>query len=260
MKRLIFSLFNNITIPHTSVPQSKKDSFHEFYDRLVEAQKAYAHRCGAEYIHYTPEINDYDDIQFEKLYRFEELTNDYDEIVYLDLDVIPTTEENVFDRHASNENVGVHFIDVQPNWGKRNRYDEWWVTAYNLDKMNMVVKTCAKNSMLMLKDISGDNRIANTGVMIGNKNSIQNLCLSERLKKAEEIFEDAKDDNLYPKEIASLFSRNNEVYFSFIKEFYNVSINPIGLGWNFILDEMCTGKRPGIHMHHAVNKDFKVFF
>ena len=149
---------------------------------------------------------------------------------------------------------------MQPNWGKRNRYDEWWVTAYDLDKMNMVVKTCAKNSMLMLKDISGDNRIANTGVMIGNKNSIQNLRLSERLEKAEEIFKDAKEDNLYPKEIASLFSRNNEVYFSFIKEFYNVSINPIGLGWNFILDEMCTGKRPGIHMHHVVNKDFKLFF
>lgn len=258
MKRIVYSIFNNITIPHQSVPESKKDAFHEYYDRLVETQKQYAHDCGAEYAHFRPFINDYDDIQFEKLYRFEELSNDYDEVVYLDLDVIPTTDQNIFDRHASHKNIGVHFIETRPYWGERID-GTWWVNLLKLDKMNMVVKTCAKNAMLLIEGLNGNNKIANTGVMVGNKNSIQDLNLTERLNFADKVFQEARLDNIYPYEIASCFERNNEVYFSFIQEFYDVPINPIGLGWNYIIDDTFTTRQIGAHLHHVVNKKFNFF-
>ena len=258
MKRIVYSIFNNVTIPHQSVTQSKKDSFHKYYDRLVATQKQYAYDCGAEYVHFKPSIPDYDDIQFEKLYRFEELTEDYDEIVYLDLDVIPTTKQNVFDKHASNEHVGVHFIDTKPNWGEKV-YGDWWVNTINFDKMNMVVKACCKNAMLSLEGINGNNQIANTGVLIGNKNSIQDFRLTERIDYADKIFNEALEDNLYPKEIASSFSKNNEVYFSFIKEFYDIPINRIGLSWNWIIDNTFSTQHLGASFHHVVNKDFSQF-
>lgn len=258
MKRIIFSLYNEVSIPHQSVPQSKKDAFHEFYDRLVDTQKQYAYQCGAEYVSFSPRINDYDDIQFEKLYRFEQLTEDYDEIVYLDLDVIPTTKANIFARHASADYVGAHFIETKPYWGERID-GKWWVDVLQLDKMNMVVKACAKNAMLLLEGKAGNYEIANTGVLVGNKNSIQDFRLTERLEYADKVFAEAIEDNLYPEQIASSFTRNNEVYFSFIKEKYDIPINPIGLGWNYIIDDTYTTTQIGAHLHHVVNKNFTQF-
>lgn len=257
MKRIIYSIWADVH-RHTSSPQEKKDAFAKYKDRLISAHKDYANLCNAEYHCFTPSIPDYDDLQFEKLYRFEDLANEYDEVVYLDLDVIPTSAQNIFDKHATHKYVGAHFIDTKPNWGERV-YGDWWIDTIDFDKMNMVVKACCKNAMLLLEGISGNNQIANTGVLVGNKNSIEDFRLSERLDYADTIFDEALVDNIYPKEIASSFSRNNEVYFSFIKEFYKIPINPIGLSWNWIIDNTFSTKHLGASLHHVVNKDFSRF-
>jgi hypothetical protein len=257
MKRIIYSIWADVQL-HQSSPQKKKDAFAQYKSKLIASQKKYAHFCGADYHCFSPSIPDYDDLQFEKLYRFEELSEEYDEIVYLDLDVIPTTKQNIFDRHAAHSAVGVHFINAEPYW--KERIDgSWWVDVIQLDKMNMVVKTCCKNAMLMLEGNAGNNSIANTGVLVGNKNSIQNFKLIERLESVQPYFEEALTDNIYPEKIASKFERNNEVYFSFIQEFYEIPINPIGLGWNYIIDETFTTKQIGANLHHVVNKKFDLF-
>jgi len=259
MKRIIFSVWNDVTKEHQSVPNKKKQAFAEYKDQLILAQKMYAHDCGADYNVFTPETGDYDDIQFYKLEMFEKLSEVYDQIVYFDLDVIPTTQTSIFEKHAYHEGIGVHFIENNPMWGHRVN-DKWWVDEYQLDRMNRIVKTCTKNAMLSLEDINGDNCVANTGVLIGNKNSIQNLNLIERLAYADKIFEEAKEDNIYPEEISKHFARNNEVYFSFIKERFNIPINRIGLGWHYIVDETYPFRTAGAHITHVVNKDFKKYF
>lgn len=252
MKRIIFSVWSEVTDKHQSVPDSKKLAFFQYQEQLMSVQKRYAQLCRAEYELFEPDLSNYDDIQFFKLKKFEELSRYYDEIVYFDLDVIPTTRSNIFEKHANNSALGIHFIDVNINWKQ--------IFEYNLDKMNMVVKTCAKNSMLHLHDLTGENSIANTGVMIGNKNSIENFRFSERLEKADEIFALAKNDNIYPDTISTHFDRNNEVYLSFIKEFYGIPINRIGLGWNYIVDNSFPNWTAGAHITHVVNKKFKNYF
>lgn len=257
MKRIIYSIWADVRL-HQSSPQEKKDSFAEYKHKLLAAQKRYAHACGAEYHCFMPSIPDYDDLQFEKLYRFEDLANEYDEVVYLDLDVVPTTNENIFDKHANRNNVGAHFIEFEPYWNEKID-GKWWVEVFKLDEMNRIVKGSCKNAMLMIEGKTGKNSIANTGVLVGNKNSIQNFRLIERLQLAENTFQEALEDNIYPEKIASKFTRNNEVYFSFIKEMYDIQINPIGLGWNYIIDETFTTSQIGAHLHHVVNKDFTMF-
>lgn len=244
MKRIIFSLFTDISVQHQSVTYRKQNAFAKYKDKLIAAQKEYAHLCGAEYIHFEPKMPDYDELQFEKLYRFVELSNNYDEVVYLDLDVIPTTRTNIFDKHAD-KGIGVHFIETKDN--------------KSYDKMNMYVKACNKNAMLLLHDIVGTNEVANTGVLIGNKNSIQDLDLFNRIKEANDTFDSAIRDNIYPYKIASHFERNNEVYFSYIKELYNVPINPIGLAWNYIVDDTFPFRTAGAHLTHVVNKRFSEY-
>jgi len=277
MKKIIFSVWANITEEHSSVPDSKKQAFAEYKDRLIAAQKQYAHFCSAEYHIFEPNIFNYDDVQFYKLNKFESLAADYDEVVYFDLDIIPTTNLSIFDKHASNPGLGVHFIDVNPRWRYRNDpgsnkltanpyhddlgyYAEWWVTAHGgFDKMNMVVKSCIKNAMLDIVGFKKDNMIANTGVLIGNKNSIEHLKFQERFFEVDEIFKEAKEDNIYPEEISSCFDQNNEVYLSFMKDYYNIPINKISLAWNWIIDETFTTKTNGAYLHHIVNKNFKMF-
>ena len=257
MKRIIFSVWADVTEKHQSVPHEKKLAFTQYKDKLVNAHKRYATLCNSEYHIFSPELSNYDDIQFYKLNKFEELTQTYDEVVYLDLDVVPTSSTNIFDVHASNKHIGVHFIDVNPRWYQRVE-DNWWIDSIELDKMNMVVKSCCKNAMLNLVDVSGNNSIANTGVLIGNKNSIQDFNLSERLVFADKIFYEAKDDNIYPNDISNHFEKNNEVYFSFIKEYYNLEINKIGLSWNWIIDRTFSNKGVGVHLQHVVNKKFSM--
>lgn len=258
MKRIIFSVWSDVTEEHQSVPNTKKQAFAEYKDRLIEAQKKYAHLCGAEYEIFQPEISNYDDIQFYKLHQFENLTRDYDEIVYLDLDVIPTTKENIFKRHAYKENVGAYFVDVNPNWTNRIN-DTWWIDTMNLDKMSMIVKLCCKKAMLDLNDVYGDNTIVNTGVLIGNKNSIENFRLIERLEEADQVFKETLEDNMYPPDISNNFARNNEVYFSFITECYGVPVNNIHLSWNWLVDRVFSSKNPNAYLQHVVNKKFSVF-
>jgi hypothetical protein len=259
MKRIIFSVWNDVTEEHQSVPDKKKQAFAQYKDKLISTQKEYATKCSADYNIFTPTSGNYDDIQFFKLEMFEKLTDEYDEVVYFDLDVIPTTKTNIFERHAGNPAVGAHFIENNPMWGYRVN-EKWWVNEFKLDRMNRIVKTCAKNAMLTLEDISGDNHIANTGVLIGNKNSIQDFRLSERLVYADKIFEEAKEDNIYPEEIGKHFAKNNEVYFSFIKERFDVPINRIGLGWHYIVDETYPVQIIGAHITHVVNKKFENYF
>jgi len=97
MKRIIYSIYTSTVDPHKSSTDYKKAQFEKYKHCLEKTHKDYAYMCNADYdLEITPET-DYDKIQFDKIKKLQYLIKYYDEVLYLDFDVVPTTNKNIFD-------------------------------------------------------------------------------------------------------------------------------------------------------------------
>ena len=252
MKRIIFSVWSDLIDSHPSATKEKVTSFNLYKDKLIEKQKEYAQLCNSDYEVFTPDQNNYVDVQFYKLFQTENLLSQYDEVLYLDLDVIPKTDKVIFDTFNL-DNVSVYQMPIGvTKWLRSN-------IRYNLcDSMNKYYKLCCKKAMLLLDEISGNDTVANTGVFLLNKKSAEYLRFSERLPAVQNKFLEAIEDNLYPEELSSCWVRNNEVFLSYIIERYSVPNNDIGQPWNYILDHFIKYPTDACYFQHQVNKDFEI--
>ena len=181
MKKIIYNVWSDLKIPHTSVPEHKKDSFAKYKNQLIDIQKEYACACGADYEIFNPPVHDYVNVQFHKLFKFEQLTEYYDKVVYLDVDVIPITKKNIFDQFNFN-NICVYdyHIDINDSSYRRNIIHRL-KNKQPISPMNRHSKVCAKRAMLLLHDINGNDNICNTGVFAGNKLAAEKLAFSDNI-------------------------------------------------------------------------------
>jgi len=124
MQRVIYSVYVDVPAKeHFGASKNRHDTvekasvtvnaFKKHYDRLVESKLTYAEYCEAEFIMYEyddqyktfeknllkdfPEITGYEVINFYKIHLLYELAKKYDEILYLDFDAVPVTDEIFFD-------------------------------------------------------------------------------------------------------------------------------------------------------------------
>ena len=98
--RVIFSVYKEVN--DESVTDYKKQQLKKYKDNLVKRQQQYADFCNADYFVYENnnqlvEIDEYNTIQFFKINKLEKMAEEYDEILYLDLDVIPFNFVNFFE-------------------------------------------------------------------------------------------------------------------------------------------------------------------
>lgn len=247
MKRIIFSIYKKDIDKHTSVPEYKRTQFIKYKDQIIANHKSYAKICNADYKLYTEIDSNYDIIQFQKINIMKNLTEKYDEVLYLDFDIIIKTDKSFFENFDLNKicvyNIKTHIEkDV---YGHRMRDDNW-------HPMDMYVKACCKNAMLLLQDKVSSDLIVNTGVIGVNKKSAGLINFSE----CHSVFSNAKKDTIYPYEISKRWKPNNEVYLSYLLERYDLPYTNIGLQWNFILDHTHKKYSPVAHFYHCVNKDF----
>lgn len=278
--RVIFSFYKEVN--DDSVTSYKKEQLKLYKDKLIKRQHLYAKSCNADYFVYENSnllLNEYDSIQFRKIEKLEELTNEYDEVLYLDLDIIPFDFKNFFKEHDLSK-ICCHEIDGK-EWGI-NRYkinvpkmnnaynNSIWEEENNkqsrylyeeVDSMNMWLKASSKNAMLLLENhTSYNHNIINTGVIGGNKDSIKQLKFTENLQYMIDLIDKAKYDNIYSKKVQELIKPNNEVFFSYLIEKNNIPITNINKNWNFIVDDYTTGLTnvwKEISFLHVINKDFE---
>ncbi|MEJ6809392.1 MAG: hypothetical protein QNK69_03645 [Amylibacter sp.] len=254
MKRIIYSIYTDDINPHSSAPDHKKSQFEKWKSEIESNQKEYAFLCGADYNLNTTCSTSYDEIQFEKILLLEKYAQEYDEILYLDFDVVAHTNVNYFEFHDMSKLTG-HALDRTPR-----DYELKEILNFGLHNQNMFAKTCAKKAMLLLDNIVGNSLIVNTGVIGCNKNIAYELGFKDRLPQLHSLLDEAKNDNLYPFQISDGFFRNNEVYISFLIERYNIPFINIGMPWNFILDGYCGTPSSAAHLVHHVNKEFEISF
>lgn len=210
MSRIIFSVWSNLDQP-----------WGKHKNKLMSLHKKYAELCDADYYVFEAQL-DYDDLMFYKISVAEFLVERYDEVLYLDMDVVPKTKYSFFDMHDF-DNVCLHRT-LGPKW-----------------KINL------KQMMLINENVKGNDFICNTGVLGLNKKSAHKLNFRKRLEDTKRLHDEVDIENLY--------SPNNEVYISYIIEKYKIPFKDIGIQWNFILDHTFYSETAACHFVHYSNKE-----
>jgi lipopolysaccharide biosynthesis glycosyltransferase len=152
MRKIIFSVWSDL---------DQNWSAHK--NIIVSKQKEYARACNAEYNHFVVDHN-FTDLMFFKILKAEELTKEYDKVLYLDCDVVPKTEKSFFNSHDFDK-ICLHRTQ-KPDW-----------------------KIQHKQMMLHMDNIQGNDLICNTGVFGISKKSAEALMFSERLDDTKKLSE-----------------------------------------------------------------------
>ena len=209
----------------------------------------------------------FDIINLYKIYLWEELGKEYDNVLYLDLDVIPNTTENFFETFDMNK-----ICVYSPNAIKENVWTKTMLKNYKknihsfdylmtkTDKYNEYVKAMCKRAMLATDNkFDTDYLIANTAILGGNSNAIKKLRYTERLNEMVDVLNKAKEEKFFGEEISKLFFANNEIFVHYLLDKDNIDWYNLPKEWHTYLmkkDKITTDIKSA-KMIHLINKRFE---
>ena len=304
MKRIIFSIYNEIPDNHLennnpysgdTIPKSlrTKLEYKKHFKILKKVKEDYAEDCDSEFklflanpdpkndlfnlfkekfgYHFGMNRKDFDIMNFYKLFLFEEMARLYDEVVYLDFDVVPNTHYSIF-RHLDFTKVNALAIDSNRKniWsiGDLKEHDRnkknFDIIVSKFDKQSMYCKMMAKRAMLMTQGITGTENIINTGILAGNSKAILDLKLFDDFVFKVDTLQQAKDEQMFGKALSDKFFLNNEIFFTFHLEHRNISYNQLKPEWHFMLlsGHLAPNKEDisKAHLLHVIDKNFERVF
>ena len=284
MSRAIYSLY--IDIPQeeldffdkdilregkTPTNINTKNKFTEHYDKLIDCKKCYSDNIGAEfflnqydknfidYVSYFkkhfPFITMYNIVNFYKLELMNYYLHNYDEVLYLDFDVVPVTKENFFDVWDLSKGIAI-----------ANNNDKIRQTHIPLDRIKGTIRSpSAKyfNAMAMLEEDGYGPQcdVVNTGIIGSNKQHWKQLDYWTNLIQLFDLMhylrsDEYKKESMYPQNIIDTFGYDNETIFSYKLKEKNVPVQWLNGPWHYFYDaELHIPKDTKIV--HAINKEFE---
>ena len=278
MKNIIYSIYIENNEPNLSEKhQFTKIQLAKHYQKLIDVKKEYAKHCNAEYRLYENDtywqkfkkkFNGYqfDIINLYKIHIWEKLGEEFDNVLYFDFDVVPNTTESFFEKfdmnkicvHAPNATMDIWSQKDRKNY-KKGKVDFETIVSHK-DKYDMYVKALCKKSMLALdNNFDTDYLIANTAILGGNSNAIKQLKYTEKLDELLDVLYIAKKEKLFGEEISKFFFPNNEVFFHYLLDKYNINWYNIPKEWHTYLmnKDKITNDLKSAKMIHLINKRFE---
>ena len=273
MNKVIYSLYVNVPADeHYGKSKNQHDTadkasitvnaFKKHYKKLIDCKKHYANIINADFIMFEqaqyqsfeknfksdfPDLTGYEIINFYKIHLLYELSKKYDEILYLDFDVIPLTNESFFNAWDLSKGICVY---------SNNDH-----VIKNVRVNNSIRSPSAKyfncQAMLIESGVSPRNDVINTGIIGARKEDIQQLDFFGKFKDTIDMMTELRNDTsgLYPQNIIDMFRYDNETIFSFKREVNKVPIQWLDDKWHYFLDKQ--GFIPkDTKIVHAISKDF----
>ena len=252
MAKVIYSMF----VTPEDLPDKERFSlycFREYYSRLLESKKEYAKKCGADWKFFDDlkkiqEFQEkfsidtiYNAINLYKIFQFEQLSKKYDEVLYLDFDVIVNTDLNFFEEVDLSEKI----------WAvsQKDLVDEK-IYKWHKDIRNPFLKWQHATALLRGKD----NAVINTAIMGGSRGVIKQLGFMKKLQKYIDTTEQLKAGSGYAKKVGGdyeSYTHNNEVFFSAALVESGVEHQEDDREWHTVAEPQTTGK-----LIHYINKNF----
>jgi hypothetical protein len=281
MKRVIYSLY--IDIPddeldyqppfmwdNISKTNRTKELFKKHYHKLLEVKKQYSKNINVDFKMYEwddqykkyykffkenyPEITTYNIVNFYKIHLLYELAKEYDEILYLDFDVVPVTKDSFFD--VWDLTKGICVLNNNNSVNKKNRKIH---EIKNQSVRSPTAKYFNAQAMLIETGHSPVNDVINTGIIGINKEHLNQLNYFKNFREDLDLMSKLRDDksyDLFPKNIVDIFGYDNETLFSYKLKSNNVNVQWLDNKWHNFYDlEYYIPK--DTKLIHVINKRFE---
>lgn len=254
-KKLIFTICTKVT-DSTEKRTHNQAQFKKHEGELHRRLHRYASDCRADFCIRTPEVQDYDDLNIWKIKQWENHLNDYEEVMYLDFDIVPNTNISIFEKFNFDRLI-THLIPTPLPRFTSSRFDledkESFVKT--LDKYHWYIKTKQMKDMLMSQMIRPKNEwMMNTGTFGGSRRVRDELKFSERLDEVKQVVDEVKD-------IDDRYFYNNETMLTYMIEKYNVPVENLPVHWHqLILSDTDLRVCKTSSLIHVITKDFENVF
>jgi hypothetical protein len=273
MNRVIYSLYVDVPADehygkskneHDTVDKASitVNAFKKHYKKLIDCKRHYANTINADFIMFEqaqyqsfeknfkydfPELTGYEIINFYKIHLLYELSKKYDEILYLDFDVIPLTKESFFDAWDLSKGICVY--------SNNDKVEKKSTTNHSIRSPSAKYFNC--HAMLLEEGLNPDNDVINTGIICARREDIVKLDFFGKFKDTIDLMTKLKKDTsgLYPQNIVDMFRYDNETIFSYKREVNKVDIQWLDNKWHYFLD---TQKfiPEDTKIVHTISKDF----
>ena len=273
MNRVIYSLYVDVPADehygkskneHDTVDKASitVNAFKKHYKKLIDCKRHYANTINADFIMFEqaqyqsfeknfkydfPELTGYEIINFYKIHLLYELSKKYDEILYLDFDVIPLTNESFFNAWDLSKGICVY--------SNNDKVEKKSTTNHSIRSPSAKYFNC--HAMLLEEGLNPDNDVINTGIICARKEDIIKLDFFGKFKDTIDLMTKLRKDTsgLYPQNIVDMFRYDNETIFSYKREVNKVDIQWLDNKWHYFLD---TQKfiPEDTKIVHTISKDF----
>jgi len=246
-----------------------RNQFKKNYDKLKGLQQLYAEQNKCDYILFEndekfinfktlfnekyPYLTSYNIVNFYKIYLLYDLSKKYDEILYLDFDVVPLNNENFFEHNDLSKG-----IFVLNNNDKVNKLTDIGENTQTIRSPN--AKYYNAQAMLFEKGLSTENDVVNTGIIGINKEHLIKLNYFKDFDDNMNMMTNLKSDtNMFPKRIVKYFGYDNETLFSVKIKENKVPVKWLSKKWHYFFDWPVYIPND-ITFVHAINKRFDVIW
>ena len=282
MSRVIFTL--DIPLKESEYHDDKTFvDITRFKDLLLKKHEDYATLCGADYkvfgrnglyndLHQGLKLLDDTHQHFHTICNFkflvcDILANQYDEVFYFDLDVVPNTTENIFEHFDLSTGIVLKpsyspHRDFLP-FGDRTFRD--YINAANsvpeVDSRSALVKYAFVRTLLMLDGIYDEPDIWNTGIIGIDCKSVQKLNYfgGDFKEIVAEICDMRNEHTFFKKDITQYFGLNDgEGLLSYLTITRDLNVHKMDDLWHHMYKEWNAGwLNNQAHMIHFINKRFE---
>tara|TARA_B100000674_G_scaffold450188_1_gene419909 strand:- start:2575 stop:3402 length:828 start_codon:yes stop_codon:yes gene_type:complete len=268
MNRLIFSLYvevpDNEFVDNVETNLNTKKEMNDNYQKLVDCKQQYADSIGVDFVmvnkykeYYDemkskyPFLTTYNIINFYKIYLLYKFSSKYDEILFLDFDVVPNTKENFFEVWDLSKGVAI-----------LNNNDKVLRMSQITEKTQTIRSPTSKyyntQAMLLDMDMKTENDVINTGIIGINKSNLYKLAYfnnfdQDMIKMTQLKF----DTSVFPKKIVEFFGYDNETLFGVKLKQNNVDVQWLDNKWHYFFDNWLFIPKDTKFIH-AINKRFDI--
>ena len=262
MENIIFSVYLPNRDPEPRIADRKYNdtyrlnAYETHYKKLLDGKRDYAKSIGCKFEMFDSlggfeskmgitHLSKFDQINFYKLYLMEELAKTYDNILYIDFDVIPVTNENFFDAHDMQ--AGIHVKSSLPN-----EVDKVIRKGQQPSIRSPFSKYWNLHCMLNISGLNYDVTVFNTGIVGSNAKFIKDLDYFGDFENDLKLMEECKTDEMYL--MNTIFGTDNETLFGYKILKNQVPWVSLDDRWHHIYDEDPLGDAKFVHV---INKRFE---
>jgi hypothetical protein len=256
MKRVVYSLY--IDIPKEDLDIFDKNLLKDgapptnyvtklqlktHYDDLVASKQTYALAMGVEFkmfeydlkfMNYQkqmqskyPYLTAYNIVNFYKLHLLYELSKEYDEVLYLDFDVVPMKYDNFFEHWDLSKGIA-----VLNNNDRRTLIENVSDTSQTIRSPSS--KYFNAQAMLFEKGLSSENDVINTGIIGASAKHLKDLKYFDDFDNDLKLMCDLKDGSgIFPEKVLQYFGWDNETLFAVKLKEHKVPVQWLDDKWHY---------------------------